>query len=548
MAEPEIDEALLLDWTTAIEALDYDTIQELLEHQPQLLWTPLQPVHLESDFAHFIQRLESFKLLGTSLRPVYALHHILFDYGLPGDEWANERTVLVDFILKNTKGNELNTCLWGAEKNTPMHLAYLLNQPTLTQQLLDKGCLTNIPNKLGHLPTQEQKDDQPKLLVNKSKAKEAKAPVNTSDRFRRLRELAEAPHDKNSKVSKERQNSTRRYFRPGHLEEKKRRILNEEEEELEKQRLRRQKDIELLAQRSAVKNNPLFKKFEEQNQKKETKAPAPVIPAVRDRQKLLGVNDPIKRSSRVINSLKNNSYVSSSVFRQQTEEPKNLQVPTLAQLRLGPKESLVEDEDSSKSTESNATTTEQADSILSLDNESIKSSSSSSLKQSDASIKSSSSSSLKQSDASVKSPEASLKSPTGSTFSFKSSKSASLKSPTSPSFDKKSYTLDRVTMDEVESLSIGKLPEKKLIDIGPSKVKQIVNVHETLNVKEEVEIYTVGKKFAVWKRDTTDGEQQEEDSHINLCVYKDKLSSESQSAKEATTKQRSLLEKEEERN
>jgi hypothetical protein len=101
MAEPTLDESLILDWTTAIEALDYDTIQEIYSLQPQLLWEPLQPLaHLESDFSHFIRRLEEYKILGTSIRPVYALHHILFDYGVPGDEWAPERIVLVDFILK----------------------------------------------------------------------------------------------------------------------------------------------------------------------------------------------------------------------------------------------------------------------------------------------------------------------------------------------------------------------------------------------------------------------------------------------------------------
>lgn len=96
-----IEEELILDWTTAIEALDLISIQEIFDIQPELLWTPLQPLaHLENDFSHFINKLEDFKLLGTSIRPVYALHHILFDYGLQGDEWAPERIELVDFILK----------------------------------------------------------------------------------------------------------------------------------------------------------------------------------------------------------------------------------------------------------------------------------------------------------------------------------------------------------------------------------------------------------------------------------------------------------------
>lgn len=99
--EPTIEEALVSEWTTAVEALDTDSIQELFDIQPSLLWTPLKPLgHLETDFAHFIGRLKEHKILGTSIRPVYALHHILYDYGVPDDEWAPERIELVDFVLK----------------------------------------------------------------------------------------------------------------------------------------------------------------------------------------------------------------------------------------------------------------------------------------------------------------------------------------------------------------------------------------------------------------------------------------------------------------
>lgn len=96
-------EPIISEWTTAIEALDIISIQELFDSQPSLLWTPLQTTsHYESDFAHFIQKLKDFKILGTSIKPVYALHHVLFDYGLPDDEWTAERTEIVDFILKVT--------------------------------------------------------------------------------------------------------------------------------------------------------------------------------------------------------------------------------------------------------------------------------------------------------------------------------------------------------------------------------------------------------------------------------------------------------------
>ena len=99
--EENLEKELLQEWTTAVEALDSDNIRELFDIRPDLLWKPLTPLaHLELDFAHFIQRLEEYKLLGTSIRPVYALHHILYDYGVPNDEWATERIELVDYILK----------------------------------------------------------------------------------------------------------------------------------------------------------------------------------------------------------------------------------------------------------------------------------------------------------------------------------------------------------------------------------------------------------------------------------------------------------------
>ncbi|KAI8365614.1 hypothetical protein EDC96DRAFT_186718 [Choanephora cucurbitarum] len=536
----EIDEALLLDWTTAIEALDFDTIQELYELQPQLLWTALQPVHLESDFAHFIQRLDSFKVLGTSLRPVYPLHHILFDYGVPGDEWASDRSVLVDFILKNTTGNELNSCLWGAEENTTMHLAYLLNQPNLTQQLIEKGALANTPNKLGHLPMKEEQleknnDDQPKLLINKSKpTSKEKVPVSTSDRFRRLRELAESPNNKSNKTTNGRQNSTRRYFRPGHLEEKKRRILNEEEEELEKQKLKRQKDIELLAQRSAVKNNPLFKKLEGQNQKVEQKPAVPSVSTIRDRQKLLKGDEQIKRSSRVINSLKNSSYVSSSVFRQaQPSEDKNTNAPPLAKLRLASKESLVDSKEENSNTASSQKSQTDKDSIIDedvSDNASTKSKKSAlSLKVNNENNKSSTSLSLSSPTASLKSNSTSLFSPSESSFAPKNttSTSLSLKSPTNASFDNKNLSDlgSAVNDEELDLLNIGKMreanvpaksaQEKKLVDIGPVKIKDIVDMHEQHNVKEEIEIHTIGRKFEVWKKDARTVEDLGDDSIIS---------------------------------
>ncbi|KAL9554677.1 hypothetical protein PS6_003275 [Mucor atramentarius] len=565
-----IEEELILDWTTAIEALDLISIQEIFDIQPELLWTPLQPLaHLENDFSHFINKLEDFKLLGTSIRPVYALHHILFDYGLQGDEWAPERIELVDFILKRTKGNELNTCLWGEEQNTVMHLAYLINQPELTQQLMEKGALTNIPNKSGHLPTKQATDEddttntsdgvtpandvkstaasapsasdkatkddsQPevKLLINKSKtaaaANKERIPANASDRFKRLRELAESPNANNNKPISERQNSTRRYFRPGHLEERKRRVLSEEEEaELEKQRLKRQKEVEMLAQRSAVKNNPLFKKFEEQTQGQQQpgKPVISAVSAIRDRKKLLGAADQIRRSSRVINSLKDRSYVSGSVFRQQSDtvagsssNENGLKVPTLAQLRAGsstptsisretspnvsdneeegvdpvkiksnPTKSPVED-NQVPTTPTKEKTTITADTVADQTET-----------ESPAVNKETKVDSLP-----VTKEEPSVKSP-------KENIELGASVPKSASYATSATTTPKTSENDIEALSVGKLslttnkevkPASTSKDlVGSSKVKQIVNVHERLNDEEAIEIHSTGKVFSVWKKD-----------------------------------------------
>ncbi|KAI8637037.1 hypothetical protein BD408DRAFT_447945 [Parasitella parasitica] len=543
-----IEEELVIDWTTAIEALDLLTIQEIFDLQPELLWTPLQPLaHLENDFSHFINKLQDFVILGTSIRPVYALHHVLFDYGLEGDEWAPERNELVNFILKHTKGNELNTCLWGDEKNTVMHLAYLINQPDLTQKLMDKGALVNIPNQSGHLPHKPSatdntnafqsmakeveaetsatpsmsdnvtpalhEDSQPevKLLVNKSKsaaANKERIPANASDRFKRLRELAESPNANKNKPISERQNSTRRYFRPGHLEERKRRVLSEEEEaELEKQRLRRQKEVELIAQRSAVKNNPLFKKFEKQTQDQDLQGKPAIsaVSAMRDRQKLLGPADHIRRSSRVISSLKDRSYVSGSVFRQQSDtanglqnSENNLKVPTLAQLRAGSSTTMAisretspnvsDNEDEADDAVDSSKTTQSSEEINSLI------SSTTNVMKHEADIGNltvtKEKSLLDNQSGDMKLSESSYKLPNG--------------------LNEATTAVKKIMENDVESLSIGKLSMKSIEikqnsptanQVGTSKVRQIVNAHEHLNDEEEIENYSTGKIFSIWKKD-----------------------------------------------
>ncbi|CEP17015.1 hypothetical protein [Parasitella parasitica] len=548
--EAQNDEELILDWTTAIEALDLLSIQEIYDFQPELLWTPLQPLaHLENDFSHFINKLQEFEILGTSIRPVYALHHVLFDYGLQGDEWAPERVELVNYILKRTKGNELNTCLWGNRKNTVMHLAYMINQPELTQKLIDKGALVNIPNQSGYLPRKPfatddtsidqttgkdteaktstaplqpvsdkptpelYEDSQPevKLLINKSKsavASKERIPANASDRFKRLRELAESPNANKNKPISERQNSTRRYFRPGHLEERKRRVLSEEEEaELEKQRLRRQKEVELLAQRSAVKNNPLFKKFEKQTQDQlqQQKPAISAVSAMRDRQKLLGSTDQIRRSSRVINSLKDRSYVSGSVFRQQSDtadglgnNENSLKVPTLAQLRAG-------------SSTPTAISRETSPNVS--DNEDEEHDIVNSLKTTQPTEEKSTSTSLAtnamKDEADIDSLKITKENPSLDNQKVDLNLTESSFNATQD-FNVSTAIVKKTTESDIESLSVGKLSMKSIgtkqstsnaNQVGKTKVRQIVNAHEHLNHEEEIEIYSTGKVFSVWKKD-----------------------------------------------
>lgn len=386
-----------------------------------------------------------------------------------------------------------------------MHLACFLQQNELIQQLKDHGALSTIPNKNGLLPTIPDSQPEVKLLITKPVVSKDRTPAtNASDRFKRLRELAESPHA-NKPTTTERQNSTRRYFRPGHLEERKRRVLSEEEEaELEKKIFIRQKEVDQLAQRSAVKNNPLFKKFEEQKQQKEQEAKRTpsltAASAVRDRKKLLGAADQIRRTSRVINSLKDRSYVSSSVFRQAQEAEaaanvrsgKSLHVPTLAQLRSG---SPVASPNVSDNEEEEEELKDKEDDIL-----------------------------VEVTDNQVQIVITETNTD-NSIMSDNVSKSEIYKnenSTTSSNLQRDSNDDKRgVTEDELESLAIGRLGDreissnlkmsKKEIEIASNKVKDIVNVHEHLNDEDEVEIYSVGKKFAVWKKNEL-GEEDKQSS------------------------------------
>ncbi|KAI8976814.1 hypothetical protein BDB01DRAFT_837919 [Pilobolus umbonatus] len=490
-------DSLVLEWTTAIEALDYDSIQGLLDINPDLIWTPLSPMsHLESDFSHFITQLKKFKKLGDSIRPLYALHHIMFDYGVSGDEWATERSELVDFFIKNSTAEDLNACYWGSANNTVLHLAYFIKQDELIMKLIEMGASPDIQNTLGHTPDVHSNYEKSDTVDKKHPHQDGKKPTTKkmeiykdSDRFKKLRALAESPNTMNKPVSSERQNSTRRYFRPGHLEEKKRQVFNDEEEaELEKHKQKRQKDVELLNQRSAVKNNPLFKKFEGMADKKEVPDKGPIRTGAVTLNKEKVAEDPIKRSSRVINSLKDRSVVSTSVFRQQAEPTgEKLSVPTLAQLRAAsPSHEITviesdDEEDLEDSVDANTpflvsnTQSAPVSETLSSDlptNQIPAQSTTATETVSDTVI---------------------LSEPIQEEVAFTVKAKTDDAEITNP-------VKKEITKPVIRDI---KKPEvtKKTVEIETSRVKNIIDNHERLKEEEEIEIQMVGKKFTVWKQE-----------------------------------------------
>lgn len=225
-----------------------------------------------------------------------------------------------------------------------MHLVSFLGHYKVAQRLInEKRVSLDVSNDFNCLPRDVAQTNAMARLVSGSSTKidkkhgGVKLQYSSADRFKQLRQLAESSAPLKS------QNSTRqaegRYFRAGHVAESKRKVLSEEEAELEKQRARRQQEVAMLAKRSAVKSNPLFKKFEQQQQHHELKAKRSVSEnnlrlqeeqsnnsnkASSDSQTTEGEEDEVenkpKRNSKVISSLRSKTYVSSSVFRQGEEK------------------------------------------------------------------------------------------------------------------------------------------------------------------------------------------------------------------------------------
>lgn len=210
---------------------------------------------------------------------------------------------------------------------------------------------------------------------------------SSNDRFNQLRQLAETTPSAHKNINSTRQ-AEGRYFRSGHVAESKRKVLSEEEAELEKQRLRRQQEVAMLAKRSAVKNNPLFKRFEQQqqHQRRTTIANNTTVALSKSGSATemssdnndcnsantianteesttadVDVEPKKKRNSKVISALRNKSIVSSSVFLQ--TEPERAPSPRSPQLTSPSVEESSSSNQSSSKDNSTSTITKDMDNV-----------------------------------------------------------------------------------------------------------------------------------------------------------------------------------------
>ncbi|KAI8137885.1 hypothetical protein BJV82DRAFT_661049 [Fennellomyces sp. T-0311] len=301
---------MLVEWTRAVVNVDLERVQQLHQSHPDLLWSPLDKdgARIDTEYAHLIAQLERLEVLGPELGDLPAIPYMLLDHLETDDETAlplsvaqQKRTRLLTYLIKQANEQDLNTRSWGSCNNTTLHLASFLGHRQIVSQLTERGASLTITNDLGYAPKdvdQRGTSPQPAKKHERSKIPVTKKPLqsySSAERFKQLRAIA----TDQSGDSGKRQNS---------------------QEDLRLQN-KRQQDLSLLAKRSAVKNNPLFKKFEQPT------APSSSQQETQRRQKSLptgnklsvpGVDDDNKsrRNSKVINSLKSKSYVSSSVFRQ----------------------------------------------------------------------------------------------------------------------------------------------------------------------------------------------------------------------------------------
>ncbi|CAO3592983.1 unnamed protein product [Absidia cylindrospora] len=267
---------------------------------------------------------------------------------------------MVTYILNLVDTNDLNkNAYWGDRENTTMHLVSALGYNDLALQLAEKGVHANVPNSRGLLPHQvAQTETMVDLLLNIKDNKILSHQISVDSSYspstlygmnnaqyrlqqslpqqqqQLVKPTSSSPsHNMDQPLILSSSSSTLRkcgkddhYFRSGQVEQTKQKVLGDEQLELEKQRERRRKDIALLAQRSAVKNNPFVKKSEpalapihsghfSSSSTHADSTPNSAVLRIRANEIIPGERK-CKRNSKGINSLQKKSYVSSSIFRQ----------------------------------------------------------------------------------------------------------------------------------------------------------------------------------------------------------------------------------------
>ncbi|KAG0171901.1 hypothetical protein DFQ28_003810 [Apophysomyces sp. BC1034] len=306
------ENTLLVEWSKAVEQVDLELVQRLFEANPELLWAPIvNSAGQTDDHAHLQSQLERFQLLGLTFDDLNALQYTLLDYHESPEDTLSpvqrEKLRLLSFFVEEARVEDLDNQRWGDCSNTTLHLSSFLGQRQITEKLLVKGAKLNIPNDLGYLPCDVAQNEDVARTVADKQVEVHDKPAQKSTRFKQLREMSK-PNSIERKTTMQREVH---YFRAGHVEETKQKVLNEEEAELMKQRARRQKEVALLAKRSAVKNNPFVKRAES----KHIIAPKKRILSENTQNQTLQQTGS-RRNSKVISALKDKSYVSASVFRQ----------------------------------------------------------------------------------------------------------------------------------------------------------------------------------------------------------------------------------------
>lgn len=138
----------------------------------------------------------------------------------------------------------------------------------MTRLLVEKGVSTTVTNDLGYSPkdvivTSLFAQEFSKLQQQKlARMKTVRPNYSTPDRFKLLKELAEeSTTSADDQKVKGLNKNEGRYFRKGLVKESQQKVLKDDQQKDSK----RKQEVDQLAKRSAVKNNPLFQQFEKNN-------------------------------------------------------------------------------------------------------------------------------------------------------------------------------------------------------------------------------------------------------------------------------------------